>query len=223
MSKITLDNLSDNLKDYLNTLGLTQGQVQGLIEAELIDVQQFKLTDDNGCSQVISSGSINDITLTGFYRLTDAVTDCPMYNEGYRGWYHLEVIASDSNWVKQTCTIFEANGYGTRMWIRGKQNGVWAPWREFADSGAQLVKMSDNNGYCKGIPNNDANQIPTTGMWMGMDVVNGPANVYGQWIYIEALVHNNAYQFQRATCLHDCTIEWVRHQNSGQWSPWRSL
>lgn len=125
MSKITLDELSNSLKDHLDTLGLTEEQVQGLIESRLINVQQHKLTDDNG--------------------------------------------------------------------------------------------------YCLVIPNNDANQITSSGMWMGANVINGPANVFGEWVYIEAFVHNNLYQFQRATCLHDSSTEWVRHQNNGTWSEWRSL
>ena len=32
MSKITLDNLSDNLKDLLNNAGISEGQVQELID-----------------------------------------------------------------------------------------------------------------------------------------------------------------------------------------------
>lgn len=32
MSKITKDNLSDNLLEYLNTLGLTEEQIQELID-----------------------------------------------------------------------------------------------------------------------------------------------------------------------------------------------
>ena len=46
MSKITLDNLSDNLKDYLNGLGLTESQVQQLInrlkEEEIGDINNLQ-------------------------------------------------------------------------------------------------------------------------------------------------------------------------------------
>ena len=46
MSKITLDNLSDNLKQYLNGLGLTESQVQQLInrlkEEEIGDINNLQ-------------------------------------------------------------------------------------------------------------------------------------------------------------------------------------
>lgn len=242
--RITIDNLSNSLKEYLNVLGLTEEQVQGLINEGLIDVntditnmkndiknvQKFKLTQDNGYSKVVTTGSINDIVTPGFYTLSDGVTDGPFYNSGYRGWYHLEVIGSDSKWIKQTCTIFEATGHGTRMYIRGMQNGTWAPWREIIDSSvvtvlndSQLTKMTEDSGACRSIPGNDANQINITGMWMGADVINGPSGVSGQWVYIESFVHNNLYQFQRATDLHNSSVQWVRHKTSGYWSEWRSL
>jgi hypothetical protein len=244
MGEIRKENLHESLIEYLNGLGLTEEQVQGLIDEGLVDVttdvtnikndiknvQQFKLTQDNGYSKVVATGSINDIVTPGFYVLSEGVTDTPFYNSGYRGWYHLEVIGSDSNWVKQTCTIFEATGYGTRMYIRGRQNGTWAPWREFIDSSvitvlnnSQLAKMTEDNGVCRGMPDNNANAINITGCWMGADVVNGPSGVTGQWIYLESFVHNDLYQMQRATDLHNSSIQWVRHKTGGNWSSWRRL
>ena len=244
MGEIRKENLHESLIEYLDGLGLTEEQVQSLIDAGLVDintditnikndivnVQKFKLTEDNGYSKRVTTGSINDIVTPGFYYLSEGVTDVPFYDSGYRGWYHLEVIGSDSNWVKQTCTIFEATGHGTKMYIRGRQNGTWAPWREFIDSSivtvlnnSQLAKMTEDSGACRGIPSNDANAIPITGCWMGSNVVNGPSGVTGEWIYLESFVHNDLYQMQRATDLHNSSIQWVRHKTGGTWSAWRRL
>ena len=244
MGKITIDELSNELKEYMNGLGLTEEQVQALIDAGLVDInnnlgslttkvnnsQNYKLTNDNGYSKVITSGSVNDIKTAGWYVLGDQVSDCPLRDQGYQGWFHLEVIGSDSNWLKQTITVLEATGYGTRMWIRGMQNGTWAPWREFIDSSvvtklnnSQLVKMTEDSGVCRGIPNNNANDITTTGVWMGQNVTNGPSGVTSAWIYLESFVHNELYQMQRVTDLHDCSKIWTRHKTSGNWSAWRRL
>ena len=234
MGKITINEFSKSLKDYLNDLSLTEEQVQGLIDEGLVDVnadianvQKFKLTKDNGYSKVITSGSFNDIVTPGIYTICSP-EDGPFL--GYGGWYHLEVIADSNLWVKQTATIFEATGYGTRMYIRGMQNGTWAPWREFVDSSvvtvlnnSQLAKMTEDNGICRRIPNNNANDIPTTGCWMGPNVTNGPSGVISEWIYLESFVHNDLYQMQRATDFQDSSKQWVRHKTGGNWSNWRSL
>ena len=242
MGEIRKENLHQSLIEYLDGLGLTEEQVQGLINSGLVDVntditnmkndivnvQKFKLTKDNGYNKSITSGSFNDIVTPGIYTICNEVTDGPF--SGYGGWYHLEVIADSNLWVKQTATIFEATGYGTRMYIRGMQNGTWAPWREFIDSSvvivlnnSQLAKMTEDNGVCRGIPNNNANDITITGCWMGADVVNGPSGVTGQWIYLESFVHNDLYQMQRATDLHNSSIQWVRHKTGGNWSAWVCL
>ena len=86
----------------------------------------------------------------------------------------------------------------------------------------QNVKMTEDNGACRGIPNNNANDINVTGFWMGSNVANAPA-VRHDWVYIESKVHNNLYQNQIATDLHDSSKRWTRHKTSGTWSDWRSL
>ena len=86
----------------------------------------------------------------------------------------------------------------------------------------QNVKMTEDNGACRGIPSNDANNIETTGFWMGSNVANAPS-VTHDWVYIESKVHNNLYQIQIATDLHNSEKRWTRHKSSGTWSDWRSL
>ena len=86
----------------------------------------------------------------------------------------------------------------------------------------QNVKITEDNGACRGIPSNDANNIETTGFWMGSNVANAPSVTHG-WVYIESKVHNNLYQNQIATDLHNSEKRWTRHKVSGTWSDWRSL
>ena len=84
----------------------------------------------------------------------------------------------------------------------------------------QNVKMTEDSGVCRGIPNNNANDIDITGFWMNTNVTNAPTT---GWIYLESKVHNNLYQNQIATDLHDSTKRWTRHKTSGIWSEWREL
>ena len=84
----------------------------------------------------------------------------------------------------------------------------------------QNVKLTEDNGVCRGIPNNNANDIDITGFWMNSNVANAPIT---GWIYLESKVHNNLYQNQVATDLHDSSKRWTRHKTSGIWSEWREL
>ncbi|MBP3930386.1 MAG: hypothetical protein J6D47_12595 [Peptostreptococcaceae bacterium] len=86
----------------------------------------------------------------------------------------------------------------------------------------QVIKMTQDNGACITIPNNNANDITTTGFFMGQNVINAPQSAKG-WVYIESLVHNGSHQVQKATDLHDSSKRWTRHQTSGSWSEWREL
>ena len=86
----------------------------------------------------------------------------------------------------------------------------------------QVVKVTEDNGACRGIPNNNANDISTTGFWMGSNVANAPTGTHG-WVYIESLMHDSSHQVQKATDLHDSSRRWARHKTSGNWSEWREL
>ena len=223
MSK-TINNLNKSLKDL--GLGLTEKQVQGLIDNNLINVQKFKLTNDNGYSKVVTTGSINDIVTPGFYYLSEDVTDGPFYNSGYRGWYHLEVMGSDSNWVKQTCTVFEAEGYNTKMYIRGREDGRWAPWREFIDSAqlnnTQTHKLSDNSGFCQNLGSCNWNNVKTCGYYMGAGTTNAPENS-ADWFMVHVIAHNEIWCEQIATAFATTQKRYIRYQTNGSWTTWRSL
>ena len=87
---------------------------------------------------------------------------------------------------------------------------------------SQLVKLTGDSGECITIPNKNANDINKTGFWMGDNIANAPS-VPNTWVYIESKVHNDLYQIQVATDLHDSSKRWTRHKTSGTWSEWREL
>ena len=87
---------------------------------------------------------------------------------------------------------------------------------------SQVIKMTQDNGACINIPNDNANDINTTGFFMGYNAVNAPQSTNG-WVYIESLMHDGSHQVQKATDLHDSSRRWARHKTSGNWSEWREL
>lgn len=224
MSK-TINNLNKSLKDLM----LTEEQVQGLIDNNLINVQQYKLTTDDGQGFGLSNQNADTCTGSGTIYFGENITNSPVCAVGT--WWTIEnYITADGLWGHQIATAWHSN----ETHIRRKINGTFDRWRRLVENSttnaiqtqlnnSQLTKMTEDNGACRGIPGNDANQINITGMWMGANVINGPSGVSGQWVYIESFVHNNLYQFQRATDLHNSSVQWIRHKTGGNWSEWRSL
>ena len=194
------------------------------LQTKVDNGQTHKLTWDGGNSIVADSGTFDDIKTTGIYACSNNVGGAKP-NPNYNGYYHLEVIGADSHlgndnkWITQRATIFEGVGYGVRVYVRVCQNGTWTDWARNTMDG-QVIKMTEDNGVCRGIPNNNVNDINTTGFWMGVDVANAPKT---GWIYLESKVHNNLYQNQIATDLHDSSKRWTRHKTGGAWSEWREL
>ena len=86
----------------------------------------------------------------------------------------------------------------------------------------QNSKMTADNGECILLYNGDANNITRTGFYMGENIANAPS-VENCWLYIESKVHNNLYQNQIATDLHNSSKRWTRHKIQGTWSEWREL
>ena len=248
--RINYSNLSDSLKEKFNNAGLTEEQVQGLIDEGLVDVntditnikndivnvQKFKLTTDEGQGFGLTNQNADDCVGTGIIYFGENITNSPACAVGT--WWTIEnYITTDGKWGHQIATAWHDNA----MYIRRKINGTFDEWRKIAETTitddlqrqiseirptvqkSQQSKMTDDYGICMGIPNNNANDITVTGCWMGPNVVNGPSGVNGEWIYLESFVHNDLYQMQRATDLHDSSKQWVRHKTGGNWSNWRSL
>lgn len=213
---------SEKIDNELNTSKTSISSLQIKVD----NGQNHKLTWDGGNSIFIDSGTFDDIKTTGIYTCTHNVGGAKP-NPNYNGYYHLEVIGADSHlgqnnkWITQRATVFEGIGHGIQVYTRICQNGTWTHWgRNIVDG--QATRMTEENGACRGIPNNNANDINITGFWMGSNVANVPS-VQHSWVYIESKVHNNLYQIQIATDLHDSSKRWTRHQTSGIWSEWREL
>ena len=86
----------------------------------------------------------------------------------------------------------------------------------------QNSKMTADDGTCILMSNGDANNIMRTGVYMGVSIANAPL-VENSWLYIESKVHNDSYQNQIATDLHNSSKRWTRHKIQGTWSEWREL
>ena len=233
--KYKVSSLDDNVKNSLgseisneintikNTVNNNTNNI-GNLTTKVNNGQNYKLTEDNGGSKFVDGGTFDDIKTTGIYTCSSNVGGAKP-NPNYGGYYHLEVINADASnniWITQRATIFEGTGHGIQVYTRICQYGTWTHWgRNIVDG--QATRMTEENGACRGIPNNNANDIDITGFWMGSNVVNAPTGIVGEWIYIESLVHNSLYQVQKATDLHDSSKRWTRHKTGGNWSEWRSL
>ncbi len=84
----------------------------------------------------------------------------------------------------------------------------------------QNHKICEDNGVCKDITGEDANNISVCGYYKGQNIVNAPSN---EWYFIETMVHNNSYQVQTAIKLREPTNRFTRIRNTDGWQPWREL
>lgn len=220
-----MDKIDGAIIDDRSNISNLQSSIASL-QTKINNGQNYKLTQDNGSSKFVDRGTFDDIKTTGIYTCSSNVGGAKP-NPSYDGYYHLEVIGADSHlgennkWITQRATIFEGTGHGIQVYTRICQNGDWTHWGRNAIDG-QNVKLTDDAGCCIMIPNNNADDIVKTGFYMGENVTNAPSVTYN-WVYIESKVHNNLYQIQIATDLHNSKKRWTRHKTNGTWSDWRSL
>lgn len=151
MGYIGLDELSNEMIEYLNTLGLTEEQVQGLISAGLVSTntrvdelqtsltnawstineintrelsgQQYKLTTDDGTCKNIPGNDCNNLIHTGYY-MGFNLTNAP--NNDTSSWFMVHVIRHNDMWTYQMATDF---AYSQKMYVRYQCDGNWLPWR----------------------------------------------------------------------------------------------
>ncbi|MCM3129027.1 phage tail protein [Paenibacillus provencensis] len=90
----------------------------------------------------------------------------------------------------------------------------------------QRHKVTADNGTVLQISSgNDLNNLVTTGMYNGSNLVNAPtATSAGDWYYVEVLSHTNStdYVMQRATKLNGSSTPtlYVRIKHAGTWGAW---
>lgn len=152
MGYIGLDELSNEMIEYLNTLGLTEEQVQGLISAGLVSTntrvdelytslsnawstineintrelngQQYKLTSDNGQGFGLSYGDANSCTGTGTIYFGENIVNSP--NCAVAIWWTIEnYVTADGQWGHQVATAWHSE----ERWTRRICGGQWQPWR----------------------------------------------------------------------------------------------
>lgn len=101
-------------------------------------------------------------------------------------------------------------------------NNILNPLKIKVDNG-QNHKLTNDNGMCEGVPSSNLNDISKCGFYMGSNLLNAPNND-SQWFYIEALVHNELHQIQKATELAQVSPKtYIRSKSGGTWNAWRSL
>lgn len=151
MGEIRKENLHQSLIDYLDGLGLTEEQVQGLINSGLVNTntrvdqiyeslvtawntineintrelngQQYKLTEYNGTGIAWSYQDANSAIGNGRVYVGEAMANAPSSGVGH--WYTIESY-NDGVWGHQIATYwFDDN----QRYIRRLNNGTWQPWR----------------------------------------------------------------------------------------------
>ena len=180
-----------------------------------IDSGRIVYGDSIRGSTKITSGSVNSISKSGFYEVTGVVTETPVTS---LGWLLTHVnFVDNANYASQTICCLTAPDV---VYIRGKNNTVWGPWRKLwhegndgAGSGmdTDLFDGMDSNRFLFGVNQRgtqgsiqDANEVYKSGFYT-MDpgqgaLLNTPANAASRLIHIQwYIADTNAYQMWAAT------------------------
>lgn len=149
--RLTIDNLSDNLKEYLNGLGLTEDQINTIIQNKTGDLstlttddkstlvkavnevktkvdsgQNHKMTKDNGNVLRPSDGTdLNTLTLTS-EQYVAAPVNGPL---GTTGAWYIEVKSMGSGYVYQRATRNSGGDNVLEKYERTLFNNTWTAWR----------------------------------------------------------------------------------------------
>lgn len=152
MGEIRKENLHQSLIEYLDGLGLTEEQVQGLINSGLVNTntrvdelhtslsnawstineintrelngQQYKLTTDEGQGFGLSYQDANSCTGTGTIYFGENITNSPNCQVGI--WWTIEnYVTADGQWGHQIATAWHSD----EVYIRRKTSDGWLPWR----------------------------------------------------------------------------------------------
>ena len=87
----------------------------------------------------------------------------------------------------------------------------------------QNHKITQDNGRALVITKTDLNDISVTGTFQGHTLTNSPDGT-GDWFYIESLVRDADFRYQRLTKLNDINSpKYERLMRSGVWEEWRTL
>lgn len=252
MAKITIEELSDSLKEYLNELGLTEAQVQQLIDKfedeKIGDITQLS-TEEKG-SLV---GAINELENAGF------VTEDDVYNMDA---LHASTLTPSSiittgvdlDSIKQNCCCViwtsanclnlppgETGAAGMfKCTVTYQNNAICHCMQEYWRTIEELPRHyfrtynKDVNkwslwqleGGCDIVYSYDLNTLLSNGNFYSTGPTNGPeGDGVGNW-YIENMFRDQLYGYQRATrnvTGNDSLPKYERTYYNGTWTAWRSL
>lgn len=240
--RINYSNLSDSLKEKFNNAGLTEEQVQGLIDEGLVDVnaditnikndmaniQKFKLTTDEGQGFGLSNQNADECVGTGTIYFGENITNSPACAVGT--WWTIEnYITTDGLWGHQIATAWHDNA----TYIRRKINGTFDGWRRLVENSitdnlqnqlnnVQTHRLTDGSGFCQNLGSVDWNTVKRTGYYMGSNTTNAPENS-ADWFMVHVMAHNDIWCEQIATAFATTQKRYVRYQLNGTWTAWRSL
>ena len=87
----------------------------------------------------------------------------------------------------------------------------------------QNHKVTQDNGRALLITGTDLNDISVTGTFQGHTLANSPDGT-GDWFYVESLVRDANFRYQRLTKLNDYTVpKYERLMRNGAWEEWRTI
>ena len=241
MAKITIEELSESLKEYLNGLGLTEAQVQELIDKfedeKIGDISQLS-TEEKGSlvgaineiendeklfrnMHIPSITDLNDLKTNGVYFTTSGMGLLnlpPMLG----GNYGLVVCLTtyNNNRVYNCIQYYHhyngaSNGhYSTYCRMYSSTDDTWSEWSSYG--GTRVINYKDI----------DANNLVNTGSYyIASGMTNGPESYTGA-LYMEVISRSTTYVYQRCTInvnTNEYLPKFERTCFNGTWTAWRYL
>lgn len=139
MTKISLDELSESLLSYLQSLGMTEDDIRAIIgdkshlqtsdKTDLVAAinevnrgQKHKLTDNSGYA-INGAVDCNDIKKCGTF-MGSSMKNAPLDSAM---WFFIKVDAHNDIWCRQEAIPFTDISFG--KYERYLLNGEWTEWR----------------------------------------------------------------------------------------------
>lgn len=125
--------------------------------------------------------------------------------------------------VNQTWYVFNPND--NRIFTRNYYPELgWGPWLTIINSSApwQKRKLTEENGHCINVNNGNANNLTSTGFYVGENIANAPTTAPGAWWYIEVqAMSSDSWVVQIARDLFVQSGSYrTRIMYNGSWGPW---
>ncbi|MDR9855984.1 pyocin knob domain-containing protein [Paenibacillus sp. VCA1] len=138
-------------------------------------------------------------------------------------WQACYVKVSRHAGINQTWYVFNPND--NRIFTRNYYPELgWGPWLTMINSSApwQKRKLTEDNGHCINVNNGNANNLTSTGFYVGENIANAPTTAPGAWWYIEVqAMSSDSWVVQIARDLFVQSGSYrTRIMYNGSWGPW---